>query len=282
MKLNLSDAKAFRELLKNDTILESAFGMSGKKILSSMEENGILSIKRINRRSREINIINHSSFDAYLRNHFSISNLNKYIDILNGEDTSRATLAKAGLNTKIKSNNPKAGFHISSYDSIKVIINSEEVLIDFPIGCALFVHKDSELKFRKDVLIVGVENFTNLSSVKAHKELFKTDKKIIFIERSKYLQRLLGEITNEYLHFGDIDLAGINIYLTEYHPILQDRGGFFVPDTIESDLRKGNGELFEKQYMKYGLIKSEINYIQDLINLINANKTTIEQEFYLA
>lgn len=281
MKLNLRDAKAFRELLSNDTILESAFGQSGKKILSSMEEKGIVNIKRVNRRSRKIVIVNLDSFKIYLQSHFFISDLDIYINTLGSNDTSRATLAKAGLSTKIKSNNPKAGFHISSFDSVEVTINSKKLTIDFPIGCALFIHKDSELIIGKDVLIVGVENFTNLSSVETQKELFKTNKKILFIERNKYLQSLLKRNTNKYLHFGDIDLAGVHIYLTEYHSVVGNRGRFFIPDTIKDDLKSASGELYKKQYIKYKSLKSDIVYIQELIELIRENETTIEQEYYI-
>lgn len=281
MKLNLSDAKAFRELLSNDTILESTFGQSGKKILSNMEENGIVSIKRLNRRSREVSLISMESLNSYLNNHFSIQNLDAYIDTLQSSDISRAALAKAGLSTKIRSNNPKAGFHMNSYDNVEVTVNSDKLKINFPIGTALFIHKDAKLQIDPQALIVGVENFSNILSIESQSKLFQTDKKILFIERSKYLQQLLAEVENEYMHWGDIDLAGIHIYLGEYHKIVKDRGRFFIPNTIREDLKSASNELYKKQFIKYKFLKSDIPYIQELIDLIRKNETTIEQEYYI-
>lgn len=282
MKLNLSDARAFKRAISKERVLESAFGQSGKKIVSSMIENGILEVKRISKRSREISIVNLTSFYMYLEKHFFIKDIDNYIETLSGTDISRAQLANASLSTKLKSTDPKSGFHISSNDSVEVFINREKIIIDFPPGCALFIHKDSKIELREDVLIVGVENFDNVSYAKLQGELFKTDKKILFIERSKYLKKLLGVISNKYLHFGDIDLAGINIYLTEYYEVTKGRGKFFIPESVKEDLSKANSELYEKQYLKYKKLNSEEPYIQELIDLIRENESTVEQEFYIS
>ncbi len=281
MKLNLSDARAFKRLISKERVLESAFGQSGKKIVSSMIENGILEAKRISKRSREINIINLSSFLIYLEKHFFIKEIDKYIETLSNTDISRAQLAKANLSTKLKSTDPKSGFHISSYDGVEIFINGEKININFPPGCALFIHKDSKIELRKGVLVVGVENFENISYAKLQKELFQTDKKVLFVERSRHLKKLLGEISNEYLHFGDIDLAGINIYLTEYYEITKGRGKFFIPESIEEDLSSASSELYDRQYVKYKSLSSKELYIQELIALIRENKSTVEQEFYI-
>jgi len=281
MKLNLSDAKAFKRAVNNERVLESAFGRSGKQIVSRMIENGILEAKRISKRSREINIINLSAFSIYLEKHFFIKDIDKYIVTLSDADISRAQLAKANLSTKLKSTDPKSGFHISSYDGIEIFVNREKVKVDFPPGCALFIHKDSKIKLREDVLIVGVENFENISYAKLQKELFQTDKRVLFIERSRHLKNLLEEVSNEYLHFGDIDLAGINIYLTEYYEITKGRGRFFIPESVEEDLSNANSELYDKQYIKYKSLSSKEPYIQALIVLIKEYKSTVEQEFYI-
>jgi hypothetical protein len=177
--------------------------------------------------------------------------------------------------------NPKSGFHINSPDKVFVQISGREIAIDLPGKCALFVHANTEFIFAEDILIVGVENFENITNTDRQRALFPLDRKILFIERNNRLKRLLNEVQNEYLHFGDFDLAGIQIYQTEYEPITQERGRYFIPKCIEEDIKKGPKILYEKHTKKYKNLIGNTMESQALIDLINKEKKTLEKEFYI-
>ena len=95
------------------------------------------------------------------------------------------------------------------------------------------------------------------------------------------MQNLLAEVPNRYLHFGDIDLAGISIYQNEYEPIVKDRGYFFIPENIDLLLKRGIADTYFKQEKKYSSLVGNTDVMQTLIECIRTHKKIIEQEFFL-
>ena len=70
------------------------------------------------------------------------------------------------------------------------------------------------------------------------------------------MREWIETLENEYIHFGDYDLSGINIYINEMIPRLKKskKYSMFIPFNIESLIDKyGDRELFEKQkrYFEY-------------------------------
>jgi len=280
MKLNLKDAEVLLLIYQGNVLRKSAFGKGSKKILDEMISFGALMQKQITKNSYEISLGRKESFNGYLSSYLHIMKLNDYIKALKLHNPSRSELSKLGVSTKLKSTNPKSGIHINSPDALIIAINDEEVTLSYPKGCALFVHKDNNIAFAEDVLIVGVENFENISGRLKKRDIFP-EEKILFIERNKVLQNLLAEVPNRYLHFGDIDLAGISIYQNEYEPIVKDRGCFFIPENIDLLLKRGIADTYFKQEKKYSSLAGNTDVMQTLIERIRAHKKIIEQEFFL-
>lgn len=80
-------------------------------------------------------------------------------------------------------------------------------------------------------------------------------------------------------YFGDLDLAGINIFQTEYADILGE-DSFFVPDSFKKDIRHGSSSLFQKQ-QKFKHISGRSVRIQECIRTIIENQKGLLQEYYL-
>lgn len=281
MSINLRDVRALLLIEHGETVKRSSFGKSFIKTLREMVEMGSLTEIKVTRNSFDISMGNPEAFTNYLANYLFIDNLSNYILALTSDGLSRSELSELGVSTKLKSVNPKSGLHIDSPDNISITINGVEVKLGFPKGCALFVHKDNDISFNEEILIVGVENFENISGNLKDRSLFP-DKKILFIERNKSLQNLLFKVNNDYLHFGDIDLAGIFIYQTEYEPIVGQRGSFFVPDDIEDLLKKkGITDLSKKHNDKYKTLVGNTPKIDALIKTIKSTGRTVEQEYFL-
>ena len=88
-------------------------------------------------------------------------------------------------------------------------------------------------------------------------------------------------IPNRYIHFGDFDLAGVHIYLSEFYAHLGDRASFLVPSDIEKRLAKGNASLYDQQYAKFKNMKVTDARLQPLVDMIHHYRKGYEQEGYI-
>ena len=119
------------------------------------------------------------------------------------------------------------------------------------------------------------------------KNLFESvlgDMPLLFVSRypqSTDLRNWLMGIPNKYVHFGDFDLAGINIFLTEFYKFLGNRSEFLVPSDIEQRLAKGSPARYNKQYGNFHTLCTDIHYLQLLIDLINKYHRGYDQEGYI-
>lgn len=281
MTISHKDTLLLLAISDGEEVTYSKFSKSGKLLIDKMSEYGI--VEKLPLRKNSFAIILHSidAMESYLTQHCAIDDLQAYCRALELEDPTRAELTKLGVGSKLRSTAPKTGFHINSPDGVTVYIDDNPVKLELPDRCALFVHRDAELRIDENVLIVGVENFENMTYVHLHEQIGGHDTKRVFIERSPTLQQWIEKVPNKYLHFGDIDLAGINIFLAEYLPRVGDRGFFFIPTTIEDDIKSGDAELFKKQYSRYKNIDTDISELKKLIALIKSEGKVIEQEYYI-
>ena len=99
--------------------------------------------------------------------------------------------------------------------------------------------------------------------------------------QSKDLIRWLAAIPNPYLHFGDFDPAGLNVFSNEYLPYLAGKAHYFVPDDIEEWLDRGSRERYDKQ--SFNLLPEclELPEVQKLVGLIHKHKRGLDQEVFI-
>lgn len=70
--------------------------------------------------------------------------------------------------------------------------------------------------------------------------------------QNKDFIKWMKSIPNNYLHFGDFDIAEIGIYSNEYKKHLSGKSTFFIPENIKNTLRKnGNRERFDNQKINF-------------------------------
>ncbi len=281
MKLNLKDAKNLMLIQNKITVKKSSFNKNFKKIVEQMRDLGALKEVKISRNSFEISLGDREAYLMYLSTYFKINQLENYIKALETTSPTRAELSNLGVSTKLKSVNPKSGLHINSPDNIIIMINNRKVTLSFPQGCALFVHKDAAIKIAADILIVGVENFENISGTLQDRNILP-NQKIIFMERSKALQEFLKTVNNDFLYYGDIDKAGIFIFQTEYENVAKGKTSFFIPPDIENVIKKrGISNLYKIHQKKYKNLIANSKEIKILLKLMDKYKKTVEQETFL-
>ena len=248
-----------------------------------IEENIVLRTGRV---QKKLSVPNIERFKVFLQNKFGINNLEIYINTLQAVDFTRTDLTKISSNSKLKKVRTFKGFLVNSYTPIQTTLNGELLLLHPIAGSFQFVFDFEQFIIPEDVVIVGVENPENFRYIDKQKYLFEGIKPL-FVSRypqnqNKDLIKWLQSIPNHYLHFGDMDLAGIGIYQNEYKKYLGNKANYFVPDNTKEMLeRYGNRKLYDNQ--KDNIDRSTINEpkLNYLISLMHELKKGLEQEIYI-
>ena len=208
-------------------------------------------------------------------------------ETLLSENALRSQQASSAGNSKLVMARSCPGFPVNSYEPISCTLNGREFVVNPQEGCFLFVADWQSFFVPDDVVVVGVENMENFRMIRQQRELFEQyigNNRLLFVSRypqSIDLRSWLQIIPNRYIHFGDFDLAGINIFLTEYNAYLGDRSSYLIPSDIERRLAKGSIERYNDQYQKYKNVNSNIPEIQHLIDVINRYHRCYDQEGYI-
>jgi hypothetical protein len=179
------------------------------------------------------------------------------------------------------------GFPVNSYEPITCSLSGNEFVINPPESSFVFIDNWQQFAIPERVIVVGIENMENFRMIRHQRKLFESvlgDVPLLFVSRypqSQDLRNWLIGIPNKYVHFGDFDLAGIHIFLTEFYKYLGNRSEFLVPSDIEQRLAKGSPVRYNKQYGKYCALRTDIQYLQLLIDLINKYHRGYDQEGYI-
>ncbi len=279
-KLSLSLATALQRLGEEKTLKGSS--ISDKRLIDALEENGIVRIQIINKRSRVIWLSDEKRLQTYLKEYYEINDLRAYIEIGQRGACSRSENAQASTNSKVYKTQVQSGLYIASCEELEISIDAQKTRLHTPSKSALFVHKSACLEIAEDILVVGVENFENLTMIQAQNALFDAKRKKVFIYRNAGMLDFVAQCRNDYLHFGDFDLAGVHIYLNEVVPRLpHERHRFFIPENIALLLRKGSSRDYFVHNRKYpGLCSKEV-YLQTFIDLLHQTKRSLHQEFLI-
>lgn len=252
------------ELLRDGVLISRSHG-SRRSIMASSPQDLEQSLKYIDER---------------------LGNLDKIKDLLSSE-ASRSEQATETGNSKLVSVRSCPGFPVNSYEPITCCLNGRQIIINPEEGSFVFIADWQSFSVPKDVLVVNIENMENFRLVRQQQALFSSmfpGKQILFVSRypqSSDLRSWLQTVSNQYVHFGDFDLAGINIFLTEFHKYLGERAVFLIPQDIEGRLQHGSSERYNAQYQRFKNLSSDIPSLQRLINIINKYHRCYDQEGYI-
>ncbi|SKB39407.1 hypothetical protein SAMN05660776_0925 [Salegentibacter holothuriorum] len=281
MKLPLRIAKALLKL-SNGAILP---GSAAKhSVIEDLIQENILF--RTGKIRKTLGLTNQNKLELYLYNRFSIKELKTYVAALEESETSRASLVDITGDSKIKSVRTFKGFLVNSFNPVPAILNSEKILLEPREGIFHFIYDFENFIPATNVTIVGVENSENFRRLKEQAYLFK-DIRPLFISRypqnqSKDFISWMKSIPNNYLHFGDYDMAGIGIYLNEYKKHFPEKSRFFIPDGLEEILKNsGSRERYNAQKINFSVSAIEEGALLKLINLLHKYKKGLDQEILI-
>jgi hypothetical protein len=283
MKLPLQIAKKIAQLLLPNTSLPSS--LMKHAVVNKMLEDGMLQKQQIGNSKASIVISAKENVQSYLHNHFGITNLDDYILLLEQTEMSRAEAIAVSGNSKLKSIRTFKGFLVNCYKPVEAWLGERKITINPTEGIFTFISDYEHFSIGENVTVVGVENAENFRQIAKQQYLFESIE-TLFVSRypqSNDLIKWLQTIPNKYIHFGDVDFAGIDIYLSAFKKHLINKSQFFVPPNTESLLKKfGNKNLYNKQYSsnrQYN--ESEEEGIKTLVRLFLKYKMVLEQEIFI-
>ena len=201
-------------------------------------------------------------------------------------DTRSEQAAETG-NSKLVNVRSCPGFPVNSYMPISCSLCGKDFVVAPAEGSFVFVDDWRTFHIPEDVVVVGIENMENFRMIRHQRRLFETEignGRLLFVSRypqSADLRSWLQGISNRYVHFGDFDLAGIHIFLTEFYPYLGERASFLIPSDIEQRLAKGSCRRYDNQYAKFHRLSCDVASVQALIDLINRFHRGYDQEGYI-
>lgn len=228
------------------------------------------------------------SLRDYLATHLDIRNLEAYHAILNKENASKAEQVKATGNSKTRQQRSFCGFLINSYDPIPATLAGREIEILPEDGTFMFIYDFKTFSIPDNVEVVGVENAENFRYIREQRWLFEScipkGVKLLFVSRypqNSDLLEWLSAIPNRYIHFGDLDLAGVHIYLSEYYKHLGDRASFLIPKDYEARIASGSRERYDNQYGKFHKMEIQDSRLIPLVACINKLHKGYDQEGFI-
>lgn len=255
-------------------------------VTDTMIGNGILELQIQGRSKKLVFLRSPERLNDYLSNHFGINSLHDYLSVHKQEHALRSDFVEISSDSKLRKVRTFKGFLVNSYFPIEARLNDEPLLINPRTGSFHFVYDFEGFTIPVDLTVVGIENPENFRYINKQMYLFDGIKPL-FVSRypqnqSKDLIKWLQTIPNPYLHFGDLDFAGIGIYLNEFKKHLGNRATFFIPSNTEELLgRYGNRELYDNQKSNFSIEEIEEIKLNQLITMINEYKRGLEQEVFI-
>ena len=268
----------------------SSSGLKGEWVEDLIRDGILVSSSRGSKRS--LKAVDGESFaKAISRVAERFADLESFRDMLMGGNSSgealRASQASDSGNSKLKMRRSFPGFLVNSYETIEAHLNGRSCVILPEEGSSMFVSDWERFVIPSDVIVVGIENPENFRFIRQQRHLFESclpGKRLLFVSRypqSTDLRKWLMGISNPYVHFGDFDLAGIKIFLSEFHRYLPERSSYLIPSDIEERLKNGSTERFQGNYYENRHLSSDILELQALIDLIMKYHKGYDQEGYI-
>ena len=281
MKISKTLISTLQQLMDGGLVAASTLR---KDIAETLLAEGLLTVQTHGSR-RAFRAIDAIALKNFLQTHYE--ELRTLGDNYFDSYTTRFEQAAETGNSKLVMVRSCPGFPVNSYEPITCSLSGNEIVVNPPEGGFVFIDNWQQFTIPNDVVVVGIENMENFRMIRHQRKLFESvlsDTPLLFVSRypqSKDLRKWLQGIGNRYVHFGDFDLAGINIFLTEFQQFLGARSSFFIPSDIEKRLQIGSQDRYNNQLSRFRDLKCDENRIQAIIDLINKYHKCYDQEGYI-
>ncbi len=279
MRLSLPLAKKLNILKSEGSLIASQLSQS---VATDLVSDGILVRQTQGRTKAKWLLREPALLDSYLRNRYDISDLTKYIAGLENESLTGKQGIEISNNTKARRIRHFKGFLVNSYLRFTYTLNGRTNEFEPVEGSFMYIHDFESFSVPIEYTLVGVENPENFRYVGLQKHLFP-DKLPIFFSRypqSNDLVNWMLRVSNPYLHFGDFDFAGLQIYLSEFKKHLSDRANYYLPPDLSNLVnRYGNRDLYDNQlHLRPNILTYNDSEVLKVLEILDKEKKGLEQE----
>jgi len=270
MRISQTLANTLQRLMNGESVAASTLR---KDFAETLMAEGLLTVQT-NGSRRKFRAIDAAALKNFLQTRYE--ELRTVGDVIPTLYETRYEQAAETGNSKLVKVRSCPGFPVNSYEPIVCTLRGREFVVSPQEGSFVFIDDWQHFVISEDVVVVGIENMENFRMIRQQKALFEREaghERLLFVSRypqSTDLRRWLQTVPNRYVHFGDFDLAGIHIFLTEFHPYLGHRASFLIPSDIEQRLSRGSSERYNAQYGKF-----------HALHLINSLRRCYDQEGYI-
>ncbi len=285
MKITASLIRKFQALAGGQTVPASQ--LRGSWVDDMLMDGVLVIVTRGSRKS--LRALDRPTFLQYLSEHYRLRDLDIVLKIINKE-VKRAELAAATGDSKFRSQRTFSGFLVNALTPVHATLNGRPITIAPTEGTYTFIADYPAFEVSRDTIIIGVENAENFRYLSYQQALFDKclpkDKPWLFVsrypqEQSKDLIRWLADRPNKYIHFGDLDLTGVSIYLTEYYKHLSQRASMLIPPDYKERLAQGSQDRYNTQLTHFADMEITDEHVQPLVDAIHEAHRGYDQEGYI-
>lgn len=283
MKITKGLIQTFLRLAGGETVPSSS--LKSFVGIGEMRADGLLTVVAHGSR-RNYKCTDTQLFLDYLASQYNLTDLEATLAMLEKQDASRSEQVQLTGDSKFVKRRVMKGFLVNSYKPIDAMLNNSSLEILPSEGCYTFIYDYENFTIPEDVLVIGIENSENFRRIRQQRWLFDKmypARRILFVSRypqneSRDLVRWLESMRNEYVHFGDLDLAGIRIFLTEFYRYLGKRSSFLIPPDYEMRISSGSRERYDAQLPYTKNLTTNNPRLQQLIDCIHKYHRGYDQE----
>ena len=286
MKSTAAQTEKLLRLAKGETLPASM--LKDGQFEQMVSDGMLIAVTRGSRKSYRAR--DERSLRSYIAAHFGIRDLEQHHELLREGEAARAEQVRITGDSKAVAHRTFCGFMVNCYDPISVALAGKSFELLPEEGTFVFIYDFKTFSIPGDIVVVGVENAENFRYIVKQRHLFEStlskDTKLLFVSRypqqqSRDLMEWLASIPNRYIHFGDLDLAGVHIYLSEYYIHLGERASFLIPEDYESRISMGSSARYNSQYPKFGKMEITDPRVSHLVECIHRFHKGYDQEGFI-
>ncbi len=281
MKISKKDFLNLKTLLAEQSISNAKF--VNKEIIRQLKLNGAIKTKRQTPKREIVYLLKAENIFLFLKNNnyniYKLEDIDAFLEELVETQASRGTIQKWLQNGKRQKSDSLKGLYVSSLEDVVMKVDEQDFTVLSTNGIGYFLFHTQKIEVSPETIIVGVENYQVIWFAQKYREFFD-EKNTLFVISNSFMWEWIEGLENEYIHFGDYDLAGINIYLNTILPRLKKckKYSMFIPEDIEKLIKEhGDRELYEQQTSYKNLVIKDENILR-LKDIICHYKKSLEQE----
>ena len=284
MKPTASLIGKFIQLANGETL--TAGQLKGDWILEMINEH-IISVAARGSIRRYL-VKDPDKFRRFIAERYGLRDLEATLEAYSKKDITRHELVKATGDSKKRSRSTAKGFLVNCYDPLPVSINGRDITLEPCEGLSTFVADYQNFQVPENAIVVGVENSENFRYISGQRWLFEKmfpkDVPLVFVCRypqQSSLRDWLKIIPNKYVHFGDLDIFGIDIYQNEYYSILGIRASMLIPSDYEERIKNGLDARYDDQIKERPDMTIKDPRVRPLFDCILRYRKGYDQEGYI-